>query len=370
MRKLEQCSEKYEYWFAGLVFLPGRKKILLKTMFQNAEMIYHADAKSLNQISFLTEREKELLKKAQKQSEEELNQQAGYCKEKHIGLLLWKGKNYPQTLREIYNPPYGLFFRGRIPGMKQKIVGVVGARNCSHYGKVTAEKIGQRLAMEEIAVVSGMAAGIDSAVQRGALQAGGYTCGVLGCGIDICYPAENQELYEQLLSEGGILSEYPPHTAPLAMHFPQRNRIISGLSECVLVVEAREKSGSLITADFALEQGKDIYAVPGRVSDSLSQGTNRLIQQGAGIFLNVEDFLKEMHIFTKAGENSSLNQKISLENLERLVYSCLDFIPRSLEELLMETRLSLGILMENLETLQAKGCVSEVYKNYYIRCNI
>ncbi len=369
MREHEQRCGKYEYWLAGLSFLPGRKKISLETMFGKAERIFHAEAESLNQVLFLTEREKDYLKKAQKQLEG-TERTVEYCKEKHISLVLWCEGGYPQALREIYNPPYGLFYRGKLPGREQRTIGVVGSRNCSPYGKAMAGKIGRELAMAEVAVISGMAAGIDSAAQRGALQSGGYSCGVLGCGIDVCYPAGNQELYERLVAEGGVLSEYPPHTAPLAMYFPQRNRIISGLSECVLVVEAREKSGSLITADFALEQGKDIYAVPGRVSDVLSQGTNRLIQQGAGIFLNVEDFLNEMHIFAKTGENSSLKQKISLENLERLVYSCLGLNPRSLEELLMKTGLSLGVLIENLETLQRKGCVSEIYKNYYIRCDI
>ncbi len=154
------------------------------------------------------------------------------------------------------------------------------------------------------------------------------------------------------------------------MNFPQRNRIISGLSDTLLVVEAKEKSGSLITADFALEQGKDVYAVPGRIFDLSSQGTNLLIRQGAGIFLNMEDFLKEMHIFRKTEEDSSQKQKISLENLERLVYSCLDLTPRSLEELLVETGLGLGVLVETLATLREMGYISEVYKNYYIRTGI
>ncbi len=360
----------YEYWLASLVFLPGKKKICLKTVFGEAKRLYHAKEARLSCFSFLTEREITYLKESQKQSEESLKRQREYCIQKRIGLTLWQEDAYPLKLKEIYNPPYGLFYRGSLPDQNQCATGVVGARNCSFYGKAAAEKIGQGLAKAGIAVISGMAAGIDGAAHRGAVRAGGYTCAVLGCGIDVCYPSEHRDLYERLSEEGCLLSEYPPGAAPRSFCFPQRNRIISGLSDCVLVVEAREKSGSLITADFALEQGKDVYAVPGRISDALSQGTNRLIRQGAGIFLNVEDFLNEMHIFTKAGDNSSLKQKNSLENLERLVYSCLGFTPRSLEELLAETKLSLGVLMENLEALRKKGCVSEVYKNYYSRCDI
>lgn len=128
-------------------------------------------------------------------------------------------------------------------------------------------------------MISGMAAGIDGASHQGALQAKGKTYGVLGCGVDVCYPARHQKLYEAIPSQGGILSEYPPHTKPLALYFPQRNRLISGLSDGVIVVEAKEKSGALITADFALEQGREVYAVPGRLGDALSQGTNQLIRQ-------------------------------------------------------------------------------------------
>ncbi len=368
MRTESPNFDKYEYWLASLSFLSGRKKICLKSVFQKAELLYQTDKTCFDRISFLTEKERERLGDAQKQPEEKLQEQIEYCMEQKIGLVIWEEEEYPANLKQIYNPPYGLFYRGKLPDSGQKAVGVVGARNCSYYGRMAAEQIAKGIARAKMAVISGMAAGIDSAAQKGALCAGGYTCGVLGCGIDVCYPSGNKELYERLLAEGGILSEYPPKTKPLAMYFPQRNRIISGLSECVLVVEAREKSGSLITADFALEQGKDVYAVPGRISDSLSQGTNQLIRQGAGIFLNLEDFLNELHIFTKTGENSSLKQKNSLENLERLVYSCLGLTPRSLEHLLAETGCSLGALMESLETLQAKGCVSEVYKNYYIRC--
>lgn len=370
MSKIREAYNKYEYWLAGMNFLSGRKKIYLKTMFGEAKGLYHATPKTLEQIPILNGREKEKIGGAQSRTEEELEKDLDYCAQKGISLATWQEESYPAKLQNIYNPPYGLFYRGNLPGWEKKSVAVVGARNCTYYGKVTAEQVGQGLAAAGIVVISGMAAGIDGAAQRGALCSGGCTCGVLGCGVDICYPPGNQKLYEHLLEAGCVVSEYPPHTRPLAMNFPQRNRIISGLSDVVLVVEAREKSGSLITADFALEQGKDVYAVPGRVSDLSSQGTNRLIRQGAGIFLDMEDFLKEMHIFTKTEEDSFQKQKISLENLERLVYSCLDLTPRSPEELLMETGLSLGVLMETLETLREMGYISEAYKNYYIRSGI
>lgn len=369
MREIQEAYNKYEYWLAGMVFLSGRKKIYLKTMFGEAKELYDAKQKVLEQIPILTDHEKERIQAARGRTEE-LEKDLEYCMQNGISLAVWQDTFYPAKLQNIYNPPYGLFYRGKFPDWEKKTVAIVGARNCTYYGKVTAEQIGQELAAAGIVVISGMAAGIDGAAQRGALRSRGCTCGVLGCGVDICYPPGNRKLYGQLIEEGCVLSEYPPHTKPLAMNFPQRNRIISGLSDSVLVVEAREKSGSLITVDFALEQGKDVYAVPGRICDLSSQGTNRLLRQGAGIFLNMEDFLKEMHIFSKTEENSSKKEKIALENLERLVYSCLDLTPKNPEELLTETGLSLGGLMEILETLHEMGLVSEVYKNYYIRSDI
>lgn len=367
MRTIQGAYNKYEYWLASIVSLSGRKKIFLWEMFSEAEGVYRARQESLERITVLTEREIAQIKAAQGRTEEEIEEELSYCAQRGINLTVWREETYPLRLRDIYNPPYGLFYCGQLPVWEKKSVGIVGARNCTYYGKSAAEQIGQELAAAGIAVVSGMAAGIDGAAQRGALRGGGSTYGVLGCGVDVCYPAGNRELYRQLIEKGGVISEYPPHTRPLALNFPQRNRIISGLSDVVLVVEAKYKSGSLITADFALEQGRDVYALPGRISDVSSQGTNRLIQQGAGVFLSMEDFLKEMHIFSKTEENSCRKKKISLENLERLVYSCLGLTPKSLEEILAETELGLGELMEVLETLRGLGIVSEVYKNYYVR---
>lgn len=365
--KTGPLHNKFDYWLAGITVLPGRKKICLKSMFEETKILYHAKAETLEHISFMTDREREGFISAQNKSELELEREWEYCVKNQIGLTLWQEQTFPIKLKNIYNPPYGLFYQGRLPDHRKTTIGVVGARNCSAYGKTVAQKIGEGLARSGIDVISGMAAGIDGAAQKSALNADGYSCGVLGCGINICYPASNRELYQQLIEKGGILSEYPPHIRPLAMYFPQRNRIISGLSDGVIVVEARERSGSLITADFALEQGREVYAVPGRICDSFSQGTNRLISQGAGIFLNMEDFLKEMHIFMKTEDNSAGKEKIVLENLERLVYSCLDLSPRNLETLMTETGLTLGVLIEHLEALQQRGIVSEVYKNYYIR---
>ena len=206
---------------------------------------------------------------------------------------------------------------------------------------------------------------------RLALNVGGKTFAVLGGGADVCYPAAHKGLYKDLIKRGGILSEQPPGTPPVAWHFPARNRLISGLADVVLVMEAKEKSGSLITADMALEQGRDIYALPGMVTEPLSCGCNRLIRQGAGILLNEEDLLEELVIKgllkKKIAIISDTKNKIKLETKENLVYSKLGLYPRGLDDLQRETGLTPQEVMGICVSLQLKGCIQERSKNYYVR---
>lgn len=204
-------------------------------------------------------------------------------------------REYPEILHYYERMPEGLYLRGCMPDPEKKSVAMVGARNCSNYGRVQAISFAEKLAKEGVQIISGLAYGVDSYAHQGALKGGGKTFAVLGCGADVCYPKEHYYLYEEILKTGGgILSEYEPGTPPLAWHFPIRNRIISALSDLILVVEARKKSGSLITAEYALEQGKNIFAVPGRVGDICSTGCNALIAQGAGIAWSPEVVLEEL----------------------------------------------------------------------------
>lgn len=211
-----------------------------------------------------------------------------------IRMLRLQDEEYPERLREIPHPPKELYVLGEIPKEQTPTVAIIGARDCSEYGSYVASVLGAAMGHSGVQVVSGMARGIDGIGQEAALDAGGSAYAVLGCGVDICYPAKNRPLYEKLQTGGGILSEYPPGTPPLPGYFPARNRIVSGLADAVVVVEAREKSGTLITVDMALEQGREVYVVPGRVTDPLSKGCNRLMKLGAGILLNTEDFAEEL----------------------------------------------------------------------------
>lgn len=275
--------------------------------------------------------------------------------------------DYPNRLKEIKSAPKELYVTGKLPDENVLSVAVVGARECSPYGRKMAQEIGAQLARGGAQIISGMARGIDGAAQRGALSVGGATFAVLGCGVDICYPPEHRALYESLQENGGVLSELPLKSPPLPQHFPARNRIISGLSDVVLVIEAREKSGSLITADMALEQGKDVYALPGPVNSNLSRGCNSLIKQGAGIVVSIEDFMEELHIshFEKMGNITE--NKILLESAEKLVYTCLDLYPKSLGTLVGETDLTIPELLNVLFQLELKGYIQEISKNYYVK---
>ena len=212
-----------------------------------------------------------------------------------------------------------------------------------------------------------MAKGIDGAGQRGALNSKALTYGVLGCGVDICYPREYIGLYMDIQEKGGIISEQIPGSPPLPAYFPMRNRIISGLSDVILVIEAKERSGSLITADLALEQGKDVYALPGPVTSTASRGCHQLIRQGAGILLSPEELLEELDIEAKGyGQNSVKNEKV-LESTENMLYSCVGLFPKSMSQLMEETGLDARKTLEVLASLQLQGIIKEVSKNYYIR---
>lgn len=355
----------YEYWLNQIKGIGMQKRKVLYSCCKNAKEVYELGDRQLEELPFLSKKDKEAIKKSKLcwNLEEEYKKlgQAG------IRFLTKESGEYPEKLKMIADAPDALYVKGKLPKQNVLSVAVVGARCCSEYGKAVAEEIAETLSAQGVYIVSGMARGIDSWGHIGALRQGRPTFAVLGCGVDVCYPPENQELYQRILAVGGVISEYPPKTEPLGRLFPARNRIISGLSDIVIVIEAREKSGSLITADFALEQGKDVYALPGRITDGLSGGCNRLIKQGAGIILSAEDLLKDLEIEAQKKGKVQKNKKNPLEKQQMVVYSGLDLQPKSMDEIILRTGLSFsevsGILME----LQQKGYIREIFKNYYIR---
>lgn len=284
-----------------------------------------------------------------------------------IRYISREDKEFPGKLLELYDCPKGIYVRGNLPDPAKKTVAIVGARMCSPYGRATASYFARVLAANDIQIVSGLALGIDGAAHEGALLAGGTTFAVLAGGVDVCYPRANIGIYEQMRHQGGIISEEPCGFPPLPKLFPKRNRIISIFSDMVLVVEAREKSGSLITADFAAEQGRDIFAVPGRLEDELSLGCNRLISQGAGIALSPEWLLESMGEKIEKSDNSIDIMQNVLASEENMVYSCLSFQPQSLENLCRTTKLPVMSVTEAVMLLQLRGLAKEIGRNRYVK---
>lgn len=355
----------YEYWLARIHGISSLKKQKLREYYGDGKAIYNIEETEISNISFLNEKEKEALKRAKKETN--MEKEFAELEKKNIRFIPIYEQEYPDKLRNISMPPYALYVKGDVPDKDKLSVAIVGARRCTPYGEQFALEYGQELARCGVQVISGMAKGIDGAGQRGALNMGGRTFAILGCGADICYPVEHQGLYNDIQNRGGIISEYIPGTPPLSKHFPARNRIISGLSDVVLVMEAKEKSGSLITADMALEQGKDVYALPGMVTSPLSQGCHYLISQGAGILISPSDLLKELNISDDKCNQISDKKKKELERAEDIVYSCLDLYPKGIQNLIEETGISPKQIMRDLIRLELEGKVKEISKNYYVR---
>ena len=280
-----------------------------------------------------------------------------------INMVCIDSSDYPEKLRDIFDAPYILYYRGRLPEQNHKTVAIVGARACSEYGRSMAKDIAAQLARYGVQIVSGFARGIDTASHNGCLGVdGGRTFAAFGSGINHCYPPENRFTYDEIIQKGGgIMSEYRPDTKPLSGFFPMRNRIISGLSDVVIVVEAGVKSGSLITADHSLEQGRTVMALPGRVTDVLSMGCNRLIRQGAAVITCMDDILFELGLSEVQNYSVNIkNSQIKLAKPEKMLYSHLDFNPQSIDDLIRKSGVSFKEAAECLVRLELAGLAKRI----------
>lgn len=355
-------KDEYYFWLCSLPSIGVEKSRLLFDYFHTVERIYYAAEKELKNIKGLSEKNISMI--SNKDNKEIMKKQYHNLQQKGIYFVSKENTDYPERLKQIYGAPLGLFVKGHLPCDTRGSIAIVGARNCSGYGREMAKYFAKELSRYKIQVISGLARGIDSSAHKGALSLGGDTYGVLGCGIDICYPKENIELYMELPESGGILSEYGVGIPPLPGLFPMRNRIISGLADGILVIEAKEKSGSLITADLGLEQGKEIYALPGRIDEALSAGCNNLLKMGAKLVTSpgdiIEDYISNYH--WKVQEMKKNNNL--LETKEKIVYANLSFNPKHLEVIIQETGLRMETAVELLVQLQLKNLIKQA-GNYY-----
>ena len=381
----EEMEQAYAYWLHAAMERDNKGIENLLREKGTAEKIYHMTEKELTLL--LDEKRKARMMETKRN----WSIREAYERLRASGVVFYT-KNHPDfpvKLREIPDCPYAIYVKGKLPEARKGTVAVVGARNCSAYGSYVARECGKALGRAGIQVISGMARGIDGISQKGALDAGGTTYAVLGSGVDVCYPESNRALYEEIQERGGIISEYRPGMYPAARNFPPRNRIISGLSDIVLVIEAKEKSGTLITVDMALEQGREVFVLPGRITDSLSFGCNRLIKQGANIMLSIEELIHEIfqlmnpYILEETEKLTAVKQlnlcDLLMEQIEnplgKIVIQCMDFTPQPFEQIYekvkkeskktgMMDNISSAIIMQQLVELQIRGMIQQIGGQY------
>ena len=350
---------------ALLLMMPGIGKTKLAKLtgyFGDAQTAWRSSATDLRGAGLLSSAEIDELLLQRKKLEPETVAKA--WDHKGIRICCISGGEYPKRLQACFDPPPLLFYRGQMP-TEDFCLAVVGSRRSTPYGRNVARSFCEALARAGVTIVSGAARGIDTAAHEGALAATeGRTVAVLGCGVDVVYPPENARLLDKIAESGCILSEYPPGTPPAPGRFPARNRIVAGLSVGVLVVEAGEKSGALITADLALEENRDVYAIPGSVFSEASRGTHRLIQQGARLVVSVQDLLEELRL---PGE-VLCGQAVRLTAVEQKVLSVLDFAQaRSVDEVIRVLGLEAAAVQVILLQLELAGQVEKDVSRRYIR---
>ena len=368
------AQKVYACWLDTIYWISSQSKYRLLEAAEGIQEIYHMPEQQVQAVMGKRGCERFMQHRERFEPEAVWN----YLARQGISYTYCQAADFPRRLTEIPDPPFGLFYKGRLPSDTMPAVAVIGARKCSEYGRCMAEQFAAGFAARGINVISGMAMGIDGISQSAALKAGGSSYAVLGGGVDIVYPRTNETLYAQLVRQGGVLSEYPPRLAPRPSLFPPRNLIISALSDVVLVVEAREKSGTLITVDMALEQGREVYTIPGRCTDSLSMGCNRLLRQGAMVATAPEDIIEDQRwesLLTKTPDSKAPAKAsaVKLSPAAQEVYSALDMLPSTQDEIVTKLRAQKSIctipqICQGLVELELKGLAACQNGQYQRRC--
>ena len=349
-----------EYYWIGLKAVPGIGNVTFRRLlecFDSPQSAISATPSELSSVRGVTQSVIDAIKDGswQRFAEEECRLLGA----SGARLLLFTAADYPKSLFQIPDPPPFLYLRGKMCS-REPAIAIVGSRRCTTYGELATGRLAEGLARHGVTVISGLARGVDTAAHKGALHAGGRTVGVLGCGIDKVYPPENRKLFDEMAEKGALVSEFPLGTLPLAENFPRRNRIISGLSQGVLVVEAAVNSGSLITAQYALEHGRDVFAVPGNITFASSKGTNRLIKQGAKLVDCVEDILEELPGYQQSVAETPAAAKqagFALTPKEACIYELLARAPLHIDDIISQTELTAAEVSSMLLHLELKGAL-------------
>lgn len=356
------------YWLAWHNILAGQAQRFWEIInyFESPKKAWFAAEKDFLFLRGMHRRDASKLLLRRQQTD--LTEVAAWLTDNRFSVLLFTDCQYPEQLKNIYDPPPALYVRGDAALLARVSVALVGSRKATPYGLNVAEKLARELAGAEITVISGMARGVDTAAHRGAVSLGGATIAVLGCGIDVVYPRENEKLMYSIIDSGLVISEFPPGSPPEAWHFPVRNRVISGLSKVVVVVEAAERSGALITAHVALDQGREVMAVPGNITSELSKGPNNLIKQGAAPVTSTSDILEGLGLgLIFIPEAVSAEKSLALSTNENKIFALIEYEPVSLEILVQKSGLPPGEVMTGLMFLEIKGCVKQKPGKLYYR---
>ncbi len=345
----------------------GSKKVrALLTRFKTPSNVFKASYRELLQIEGVSKLLAANIKKFR--NEEFVSGQLELLRKKNARILSFWDNEYPDLLKKIEDPPVILYIKGEIRQNIKKSIAVVGTRNPSTYGKLVTERLARELALKEFTVVSGLARGVDTIAHDAVLSVGGTTVAVLGSGVDVIYPYENLKLSEAITGCGAVISEFPMGTKPEAVYFPRRNRIIAGLCLATLVIEAGKKSGALITADRALEQGRDVFAVPGNINNPKSAGCNELIQQGAKLVRSIDDILEEFSFTTERTKNieQQLSQ-IPLSKHEEKIFNLLSNEPLHIDQISEQGGLPISQVLSVLLSLELKNLVKQMVGKNFIR---
>ena len=348
--------KEVEYWI-GLSLVPGIGESRLRFLvsrFKSAKAVFEASRADLNSLGILDDRTvaglsgSKYLELGKKQAE--------LIRKIDGQVITFLDKDYPRNLKDLDEAPPLLYMRGSLKSEDSLAIGIVGSRRATAYGRATAERLSFELASRGVTIVSGFATGVDSAAHRGALRAGGRTLAVLGCGMDINYPAANRNLREKIVSGGALVTEFPLGTQPLAGNFPKRNRIVSGLSLGLVVVEAAVKSGTFSTVRWAADQGREVFAVPGDVNRKTSSGTNRLIREGAKLTTCADDVLEEIGILRRPSIETT---KKFVSDDEREVMERLEYGPIHVDEIAVHLKMPVNETLAILLSLELKGVVRQ-----------
>ncbi len=355
------------------VLVPGvgpRLRRLLLQRFGSPEAVLAASLSELRTVQGIGAKLAHSIASAA--TEIDVDDQIAFCRKHGVQILTETDDAYPAVLREIPDPPGALFVRGTLQARDTMAIGIVGTRHATSYGLRQAERLAGSLARAGLTIISGLARGIDAAAHRGALAAGGRTIAVLGGGVLNIYPPEHAQLAAEVVSQGAVLSEAPPRAVPHGGMFPQRNRIISGLSLGVLVVEAGDHSGALITARHAMEQGRDVFAVPGRVDDRSARGCHRLIRDGAKLVESADDVLEELGpLFapTSDGDGQVIHHpaELLLNDLEQKVLSTVDSEATSIDQVVLQSGLPIAQVLATLSVLEMRRLIRRLSGNTVVR---